>query len=207
VQIFFIELPLLTYYQLEMSYTQEEIELLKDCLKEICDENYFSQIHELKKKLVALTAREKELDLKATRCQEELKALRENHASRPYTIEYRDAATQTEQSDPKPENKQAPVVINLATAQTNGNTNHGIKITTTSSAEDNQYTLNGNDSVQKEPVRPKMEPVYNIRTSLTEKSQNPKPPPEKSVNPRPQTEQSQNPKPQPELICISDDDD
>lgn len=121
-----------------MSFTKEEVELLKECLKEICDENYFSPLHELKKKLVALTARERELDLKATRCEEQLRILRENHFARPYTIEFRDATSQTEPGEEQPttSNDTPAQICNLPTTQTHGGTTTADYGTSTASVVD-----------------------------------------------------------------------
>lgn len=82
-----------------MSFTQQEVELLKGCLKEIVDENYFSTIHELKKKLVASTAKQQELESRLDQYKEGINKLNECHQCHTSIVERRDMFTQTIEED------------------------------------------------------------------------------------------------------------
>lgn len=78
-----------------MSYTQAEVELLKECLKEICDEQFSSSLHELRKKLAASSAKQQDLESKIKRYEEDLAKVKQCHSCHSLISMSHDARTQT----------------------------------------------------------------------------------------------------------------
>lgn len=89
-----------------MVHTQAEVEDLRECVKEIIDENFFSTVHELKKKLVASNAKQQELESRLAQYKEAIAKFKECHQCHTLLVEYRDAFTQTTEVKPDEETDQ-----------------------------------------------------------------------------------------------------
>lgn len=78
-----------------MSYTQAEVEILKESLKEICNETYFPVIHELRKKLATYSTLLHDLQAKCKRYEENMAKLEECHKCHTSITIFHDTGTQT----------------------------------------------------------------------------------------------------------------
>lgn len=79
-----------------MSYTESEIERLKECLSEILEESYFSQIHEMRKKLTSSQSKQQEQQDKVEKIIADLGILKDCHDKcHKMLIEFRNSQTQT----------------------------------------------------------------------------------------------------------------
>ena len=78
-----------------MSCTLEEIETLRECLKEIVDENCFSNIHELKKKLIVSQAKLQQQQEKIEELIKTVEKLNKCHECHKTIVEHRHAYSQT----------------------------------------------------------------------------------------------------------------
>lgn len=95
-----------------MAATLDEELLLKQCVKEIIDEKYSTQLHELNENLALARGREKELLDRLVSYDKELERYRQCHKCHNEIFERRDASTQTTEqySDKKQSSKHQHVV-------------------------------------------------------------------------------------------------
>ena len=80
-----------------MSYTNEEVKTLKECLNEIVNENCFSDLHEMKKKLMVSEAKLNQQQEKIDELMKTIETLNKCHECHKIIIEHRHASSQTSQ--------------------------------------------------------------------------------------------------------------
>lgn len=168
-----------------MSYTQAEVELLKGCLKEICDEHFFSELHELRKRLAASNAKQQDLETKVKRYEEDIERLKACHSCHELMKTFSDACTQTPTPKPGASAEAVPVIPAKPNAKENG------------FITDHHMQLDDSPPKPAEPAKPAVPDA--LPASAPPAS------PKDESQPMPST--SKNIPVEQEVICISDSDD
>lgn len=108
-----------------MAYNEAEIDLLKGFAKEIIDEQYLTQLTELKKKLTVALSKEVELEQRLKKIESENAIYKQCHSCHVINVDRSDAQTQTvdqeqtpSQTEQVPEDRDIPMEENIVPTQT-----------------------------------------------------------------------------------------